>query len=101
MDPLTKSLAHFSRRGILKSGALALLPFAIPSAKYAMADQQLMTANGGTDPDPIPSLDKNRSHNQPAGPNLEPSHIYPNKGQDAHSSTFTSIGGDNQANRIA
>src|SRR5881396_1928762 len=59
MDPLTKSLAHFSRRGILKSGALALLPFAIPSEKYAMADQQPMTANGGTDPYPIPSLDKN------------------------------------------
>ena len=67
MDPLTKSLAHFSRRGILKSGALALLPFAIPSEKYAMADQQPMTANGGTDPYPIPSLDKNGSHAALAG----------------------------------
>ncbi|PYT54965.1 MAG: hypothetical protein DMG87_11705 [Acidobacteria bacterium] len=101
MDPLTKSLAHFSRRGILKSGALALLPFAIPSEKYAMADQQPMTANGGTDPYPIPSLDKNGSHNQPAGPNLEPSHIYHFKGQVARSSTFTGMGTDNQGNRIA
>ena len=96
MDPLTKSLAHFSRRGILKSGALALLPFAIPSEKYAMPDQQPMTANGGTDPYPIPSLDKNGSHNQPAGPNLEPSHIYHFKGQVARSSTFTGMGTDNQ-----
>src|SRR5437016_2185668 len=101
MDPLTKSLAHFSRRGILKSGALALLPFGIPSAKYAMADQRPMTANGGTDPYLIPSLDKNGSHNQPAGPNLEPSHIYHFKGQVARSSTFTGMGTDNQGNRIA
>src|SRR5439155_576660 len=83
------------------SGALALLPFAIPSEKYAMADQQPMTANGGTDPYPIPSLDKNGSHNQPAGPNLEPSHIYHFKGQVARSSTFTGMGTDNQGNRIA
>ncbi len=101
MDPLTKSLAHFSRRGILKSGALALLPFAIPSAKYVMVDQQPMTANGGTDPYPIPSLDKNGSHNQPAGPNLEPSHIYHFKGQVARSSTFTGMGTDNQGTPLS
>src|SRR2546428_9226491 len=101
MDPLTKSLAHFSRRGILKSGALALLPFAIPSEKYAMVDQQPMTANGGTDPYPIPSLDKNCSHNQPAGPNLEPSHIYHFNGQVAGSSTFTGTGTAHQASRAA
>jgi hypothetical protein len=34
------------------------------------------TYNGGTDPYPIPWLDKNGSHNQPAGPQLEPSHIF-------------------------
>ena len=39
-------------------------------------DQVPMTANGGIDPYPIPWLDKNGSHNQPAGSNLEPSHIY-------------------------
>ena len=81
MDPLTSFRPNLSRRDILKSSALALLPLAIPSANYALDEQQLMTANGGTDPYPIPSLDKNGSHNQPAGPNLEPSHIYHFKGR--------------------
>jgi hypothetical protein len=60
-----------------------------------------MTANGGTDPYPIPWLDKNGSHNQPAGPNLEPSHIYHFKGRVARCSTFTGMGTDSQGNRIA
>src|SRR5213596_3830822 len=100
MDPLTRSLAHFSRRGILKSGALAMLPFAIPSEKYAMADQQPMTANGGTDPYPIPWLDKNGSHNQPAGPDLEPSHIYHFKGRVARSAGFSGVGIDETGERL-
>jgi hypothetical protein len=90
-----------SRRKILKAGALALLPLAIPSALYALADQAPMTANGGTEPYPIPWLDKNGSHNQPAGVNLEPSHIYHFKGRVARCSTFTGLGTDNQGNRIA
>ena len=101
MDPLTSFRPNFSRRDILKSSALALLPLAIPSANYALHEQQPMAANGGTDPYPIPSLDKNGSHNQPAGPNLEPSHIYHFKGRVARSSTFTGMGTDNQGNRIA
>jgi hypothetical protein len=60
-----------------------------------------MTANGGADPFPIPWLDKNGSHNQPAGANLEPSHIYHFKGRVARSSTFTGMGTDDQGNRIA
>jgi len=101
MDPLTSFRPNFSRRDILKSSALALLPLAIPSANYALDEQQPMTANGGADPYPIPSLDKNGSHNQPAGPNLEPSHIYHFTGRVARSSTFTGMGTDNQGNRIA
>jgi hypothetical protein len=101
MDPLTSLHPNFSRRDILKSSALVLLPLAIPSANYVLDEQQPMTANGGTDPYPIPSLDKNGSHNQPAGPNLEPSHIYHFKGRVARSSTFTGMGTDNQGNRIA
>jgi hypothetical protein len=101
MDPLTSLRPNFSRRDILKSSALVLLPLAIPSANYVLDEQQPMTANGGTDPYPIPSLDKNGSHNQPAGPNLEPSHIYHFKGRVARSSTFTGMGTDNQGNRIA
>jgi hypothetical protein len=101
MDLFIPSRPRQTRRDILKSSALALLPLAIPSANYASHDQQPMTANGGTDPYPIPSLDKNGSHNQPAGPNLEPSHIYHFKGRVARCSTFTGMGTDNQGNRIA
>src|SRR5713226_4026979 len=75
MDPLTQSHQHHSRREILRSSALALLPLAIPSANYALHDEQPMPATGGTDPFPIPWLDKNGSHNQPAGANLQISTI--------------------------
>ncbi len=71
MDPLTQSRPHQSPRDILKSSALALLPLGIPSANYSLHDQQPMTANGSADPIPIPWVDKNGSHNQPAGPKLE------------------------------
>jgi hypothetical protein len=102
MDSLPLAPQLPSRRDILKSGALALVPLAIPSANHAaLLDQLPMTANSGTDPFPIPWLDKNGSHNQPAGPNLEPSHIYHFKGRVARCSTFTGLGSDNQGNRIA
>jgi hypothetical protein len=58
-------------------------------------------ANGGSDPFPIPWLDKNGSHNQPAGPNLEPAHIYNFKGKVARCAGFTGTGTDNKGNRIA
>ena len=90
----------FNRREMLKSSALALTPLVIPRVPLLVADQEPMTANGGTDPFPIPWLDKNGSHNQPAGPNLEPSHIYHFNGRVARCSTFTGIGTDNQGNRI-
>jgi hypothetical protein len=99
VDPLTV-LALYRRWAILKSGALALLPLAVPLPSYS-SQEEPMTANGGTDPYPIPWLDKNGSHNQPAGPTLEPSHIYHFKGQVARASTFTGMGTDNQGNRIA
>jgi len=101
MDPLTNSRRLHSRRDILKSSALAILPLALRSGDSSFFDRQLMTANGGTDPYPIPWLDKNGSHNQAAGPNLEPSHIYHFKGRVARCSTFTGMGTDNQGNRIA
>jgi hypothetical protein len=106
MALITRSSASCSRREIIKAGALAIIPLAVPAAIYGQQDQSLqgptkMTANGGTDPYPIPWLDKNGSHNQPAGPNLEPSHIYHFKGRVARSSTFTGMGTDNKGNRIA
>lgn len=91
----------FSRRDMLKSGALAMLPLAIPKLHGSLELRQPVTANGGTDPFPIPWLDKNGSHNQPAGPNLEPSHIYHFKGRVARCSTFTGMGTDKQGNPIA
>ncbi len=90
-----------TRREALKSGGLALLPLLIPGASLAFDAQTPMTANGGSDPYPIPWLDKNGSHNQPASFNLEPSHIYHFKGRVARSSTFTGMGTDNHGNRIA
>jgi hypothetical protein len=90
-----------SRRHMLKVSALAAFPLAVPSAMHALHDELPVTANGDTDPYPIPSLDKNGSHNQPAGPSLEPSHIYHFKGRVARCSTFTGMGTDNQGNRIA
>ena len=101
MDNSHSSGSICSRREILKAGALAVLPLAIPTALDALGDGPPMTANGGSDPYPIPWLDKNGSHNQPAGPNLEPSHIYHFKGRVARCSTFTGMGTDNQGNRIA
>jgi hypothetical protein len=62
---------------------------------------KLRTYNGSTDPYPIPWLDKNGSHNQPAGLNLEPSHIYHFKGRVARCAGFVGMGTDNKGNRIA
>jgi hypothetical protein len=56
------------------------------------SEHALPTSNGGTEPYPIPWLDKNGSNNQPAGPNLEPSHIYHFKGLVARCSTFSGVG---------
>jgi len=102
MDLLTQFCKRRSRRDMLKSSAtLAMLPLAVCPGDPSLSAEQSMTANGGTDPYPIPWLDKNGSHNQPAGPNLEPSHIYHFKGHVARCSTFTGAGTDNQGNRIA
>ena len=86
----------------IASGASASL---LLSRHAAAADKptqtKLATYNGGTDPYPIPWLDKNGSHNQPAGPQLEPSHIYHFKGRIARCAHFAGMGTDNKGNRIA
>jgi hypothetical protein len=101
MASTTNSCATCSRRDMLRASVLAAIPLVPPWVTNAFHDQQSMTANGGNDPFPIPWLDKNGSHNQPAGPNLEPSHIYHFKGRVARCSTFTGMGTDNKRNRIA
>ena len=102
MPSIHASCPICNRRIFLKaitSAGAALAAAPRISALQTQAGQ--MTANGGTDPFPIPWLDKNGSHNQPAGPNLEPSHIYDFKGRVARCSTFTGMGTDNMGNRIA
>lgn len=83
------------------AGAFLLRPLSSESQLHAGREPAPMTANGSTDPYPIPWLDKNGSHNQPAGPNLEPSHVYHFKGRVARCSTFVGMGTDNHGNRIA
>jgi len=56
--------------------------------------------DGPAGPYPIPWLDKNGSHNQPAGPDLEPSHIYHFKGRVARCSGFNGMGTDGKNERL-
>lgn len=96
------SIPSCNRRSFLRVVNSAGVALAVAPATSALLGQQgQITANGGTEPFPIPWLDKNGSHNQPAGPNLEPSHIYHFKGLVARCSTFAGTGTDNQGNRIA
>jgi hypothetical protein len=56
---------------------------------------------GGSDePYPIPWLDKNGSHNEPAGPKNEPSSIYHFKGRVARAADFTGSGVDGKGERL-
>lgn len=58
-------------------------------------------ANGGTDPFPIPWLDRNGSHNQSPDPEMEPSNIFHFRGRVARSNDFTGMGTDQDGRRIA
>lgn len=86
---------------LASAGAVSLLLSDDIAASNKPPQSKLHTYNGGTDPYPIPWLDKNGSHNQPAGPQLEPSHIYHFKGRVARCSGFVGMGTDNRGNRIA
>jgi hypothetical protein len=61
----------------------------------------LDVTNGGTDPSPIPWLDKNGSHNQMPAPGMEPSSIFHFRGTVARSNDFTGMGTDERGRRIA
>jgi hypothetical protein len=60
MDPFTKLLSRHSRRDILKSTAMALVPLAFPSGKYFLHEREPTTANIQTScrvrPDSTPGL---------------------------------------------
>jgi hypothetical protein len=95
-------MSNFSRRKFLATtaGIASGLSLLSHRASAANKPQSLLTYNGDTEPFPIPWLDKNGSHNQPAGPQLEPTHIYHFKGRVARCAGFTGVGTDNNGNRI-
>jgi len=86
---------------VASGASTALLLSRDAAAASKAAPLKLKTYNGGVDPFPIPWLDKNGSHNQPAGPQLEPSHIYHFKGRVGRCADFVGMGTDNKGNRIA
>jgi hypothetical protein len=100
-----------NRRRLLKLGAASVVAASLPahlldadSATDSCAPpipQNHAPANGGACPYPIPWLDKNGSHNQPAVPNVELSNIYHFKGKLGRCNGFHGLGTDNKGNRLA
>jgi len=95
-----------SRRSFLATGvglaaASTLFPHIRSGAAAVPEGQSVFNYDGSTDPFPIPWLDKNGSHNQPAGLGNEPSSIYHFKGKIARCSDFIGMGTDNKGNRLA
>jgi hypothetical protein len=96
---------------LLKLGAASIVAASLPSRSLAAQSatescappipQNHTPANGGPCPYPIPWLDKNGSHNRPAGPNVELSNIYHFKGKLARCNGFHGMGIDNKGNRLA
>ena len=97
-----EQLVKNSRRRFLQmSGMVAAV---LGGSRFAAADCAPPIpkgpSNGGSCPYPIPWLDKNGSHNQPAAPNVELSSIFHFKGKLARCSGFTGAGTDNDGNRL-
>src|SRR5256885_10751119 len=97
MSSADDTRSGYTRRRFLNtlgiaSGASASLWFSRSSAAGDKPPpSKPPTYNGGTDPYPIPWLDKNGSNNQPAGPQLEPSHINHFKGRVARVPDLTAM----------
>ena len=106
MSSVDDGPSRYTRRRFLTTLSIASGASAsfLLSRKSAAGDKpqssKVTTYNGGTDPYPIPWLDKNGSHNQPAGLQLEPSQIYHFKGRVARCADFAGMGTDNKGNRI-
>jgi hypothetical protein len=99
-----------NRRRWLQLGASAVaasFPGSLLRAQSAQQDcappipRNHEPSNGGPCPYPIPWLDKNGNHNQPAAPNVELSSIYHFKGKLGRCSGFHGMGTDNQGSRLA
>jgi hypothetical protein len=106
-----------SRRNLLRAGmslasigAADLLPGcatagAVPGRTPANPALENLGAqdalNGGAAPVPIPWLDKNGSHNQMPGPDVELSNIFHFKGRIARANDFTGMGTGPDGERIS
>ena len=101
--PLPLSRRHLLSGGfgIAGVGAASLLLSHRAAGRANAARFDRHNLNGDTDPYPIPWLDKFGSHNQAAGPNSEPSHIFHFKGRVVRCNNFVGMGTDNKGNRIA
>jgi len=88
--------------GTSAAGGALLVPSLHASAQgdASKAIAAHVDPDGSSDPFPIPWLDVNGSHNQPAGPDLEPSHIYDFKGRVARCSGFNGAGANGKGERI-
>ncbi len=104
-EEITLSHHGLSRRHFLITGAALAATSALSLGRANSEDKlsgvEPFVYDGSTDPYPIPWLDKNGSHNQPAGLDKEPSHIYHFKGKIARCAGFSGMGTDNQGNRLA
>lgn len=98
------------RRQWLKLGILSTLSASRSLSAFAQSAQGSCApsipqnhepSNGGACPYPIPWLDKNGNHNQPAGPNVELSSIYHFQGKLGRCSGFHGMGTDNKGSRFA
>lgn len=87
--------------GIAAAGAASLLLPDGAVAKSESPQSEMRTYNGGTDPYPLPWLDKFGDHHQPASPTLDSSDIFHFKGKIVRCADFVGMGTDNKGNRIA
>ncbi len=104
-DAMKRITSLLSRRRFLGTNAAggALLVAGRNSSARGVASKPIaahVDPDGPSDPFPIPWLDMNGSHNQPAGPDLEPSHIYHFKGRVARCSGFNGAGTNGKRERI-
>ena len=108
----TKDDSGFGRLGISRrqflGGSVLLATLGssslwIPASSASAPEPQpsRATLDGSIDPFPLPWLDKNGSHNQSPGSQMDPSNIYHFKGRVARANNFTGMGTDNKGNRIS
>ncbi len=102
---MTNRTGSWDRRTFLRTlglGAAVAVARPARAAEATKAGGGVIPApvGGNDDPYPIPWLDKNGSHNEPAGPGNEPSSIFHFKGRVARAADFTGSGVDGKGERL-